>query len=169
MKLLTMLSLMAALSCSGVAQATTIKTAAACGEAVLQSYEQRRFPENLIDVPAIITRAVGADMHRLSQNEIATVFAVAYQILKQSFTQPDDDYQFNNIEVTLVEKTRRGYRATGTVHIRSSMYTGTENFMVLNNGDGCFIYQVRIADWSSLDAALRGKLKQHVATRKFLD
>ena len=160
-----LLVLVAALTMTTKAEAVSLMNATACGRAILESYEQKRFPRELVDVNAIITRAVGADMRRLSREQKSLVFSVAQHLLKESFEQPDTEYEIRDLDVTYVERTRRGYRATGTVFIRSTDYTGTVNFMALNSGLGCTVYQVRIADWTSLDASLRAKLRRHPRTR----
>jgi hypothetical protein len=152
----------------GRAEALTVGEAQECAEQLLRAYDTRKYPSTIIDEASIIQRTVGRVYDSMRVQDQALINEVALQYLRDSFENPSGAYQYQDVKVEEVEPTDRGHRITGTVVIITSEKAVRHPFTTLTSGSGCVIYQVRVAEMTSIDARLRNILEGDKRTRRLV-
>ncbi len=148
--------------------ALTLTEVQACADKLFTAYAAKEYPRALLDVPSIISRSYGSAYRDMNRSEKQLADQVAEEHLIDSFVNPTGNYRYERIAVQYITPQKRGYRAEGTVWIRSPKYTGEASFTALLRDDTCRIYQVRILNIYALDIALREYLKGDMRVRRFL-
>lgn len=149
------------------ATALSLQEAQTCADKVLQAYNTKEYPSGYLDEVALIRSAYGPVIRSLSTTEVKQALDHGLRILKESFTDPSGDWQYDNVRIASVSVYKsNNIRAEGTMFIESRKHTGTVNFYALSRPGSCLIYQVRIEEIYTLHTELRKLLRADRQARK---
>lgn len=150
-------------------KAFTVEEAQVCADELLTAYNERRYPEKMIDAPAIVRRAIGSNYRLLTDQKQAVINRIASDLVRESFTKPSGRYHYSQVVVKKVrEQKNGGYGVDGTLYIRSPKFSGPATFTVLVRNELCLIFQVRIHNFS-VDTTLLELLAKHQETAKLIN
>jgi hypothetical protein len=160
---------LATLKFSVPASAYSTDDAQRCADQLLGAYNEKRYPEGILDIPSITSRAFGNGFQTLSADELEYVLRLTALLLRESFENPTGRYRYRNLVINFTEPANDGnYRVVGSVHITSPNYTGDGSFMALVR-PSCQIYQVRIKDVATLDGQVRQLLRGDYRARELME
>lgn len=137
--------------------AFTVAEAQSCADRLLQSYNDKVYPQQLLAVENIVTTVFGSVRNSLNLEQKEYTLNVGQEHIRESFTSPTKTYFYSDLAVETVTKTDKDgeYKVEGAVTVKTPEETERYTFMALVLTPGCKVRQVRIDDWVTMINRLR--------------
>jgi hypothetical protein len=150
-------------------KAFTLQDAQVCADKLLDAYNSKTYPRNLLAIESIVATAFGTSHRFFSASDVNLALTVGEEHIQESFTEPTGKYKYQGLVVETVEKTNSGYRVKGVVVVTSPKANGRYSFLALVTGEGCKVRQVRIADVMTLVDQLKKSLGSDPRVKRLFD